>query len=91
MSIPLHVLLKDDPNLEGNVADDKADASASIWPGICLTVFSRDCWLHGPPTCVYTGWTFLKSSCYSGYTGLANRAGWQLAGDLMPRESPDNS
>ena len=27
MSTPLHVLLKDDPSLEGDVADDKADPS----------------------------------------------------------------
>ena len=30
MSTPLHVLLKADPRLEGNVADDKAD------PLVCL-------------------------------------------------------
>ena len=28
MSIPIHVHLKADPSLEGNVADDKADPSA---------------------------------------------------------------
>ena len=28
MSTPLHVLLKADPSLEGDVADDKADPSA---------------------------------------------------------------
>ena len=28
MSTPLHVLLKADPSLEGNVADEKADPSA---------------------------------------------------------------
>ena len=28
MSPTLHVLLKDDPSFEGNVADDKADPSA---------------------------------------------------------------
>ena len=30
MSTPLHVLLKADPRLEGDVADDKAD------PSVCL-------------------------------------------------------
>ena len=30
MSTPLHVLLKADPHLEGDVADDKAD------PSVCL-------------------------------------------------------
>ena len=29
--------------------------------------------------------------CHSGYTVLANRAGWQVAGDLLSRESLDNS
>ena len=32
MSTPLHVLLKDDPSIEGDVADDKAD------PSVCLQV-----------------------------------------------------
>ena len=32
----------------------------------------------------------LGSSCHSGYTVLANRAGWRVAGDLVPWESTDN-
>ena len=36
-------------------------------------------------------WTFLRSFCHSGCTVLANRAGWQVADDLMPLEAPDNS
>ena len=59
-------LLETDPHLEGDVADGKADPSA--WPGICLALAgSMD---H---QCVKTGWTFLRSSCHSGYTVLANR------------------
>ena len=42
-------------------------------------------------TCIKTGWTFMKSSCHSGYTFLANSAGWRVTGDVMPGESPDNS
>ena len=30
MSTPLHVLLKADPRLEGDAADDKADPSVSL-------------------------------------------------------------
>ena len=30
MSTPLHVLLKADPRLEGDVADDKADPSVRL-------------------------------------------------------------
>ena len=47
-----------------------------------ITFFTRI-----PQTC----WTFLKSSYHSGYTVLANRAGWQVAGDQVPWESPDSS
>ena len=52
----LHVLLKADPSLEGDVADDKADSSACHQ--LCQVsvryhaVFSRDGWLHGTLTCV---------------------------------------
>ena len=57
---------------------------APTWTGICLAVILRDGWLHGPPTCVKTCWTFLKISCHSGHTVLANRVGWRVAGDLVP-------
>ena len=33
MSTPLHVLLKDDPHLEGDVVDDKSDLSACLQLG----------------------------------------------------------
>ena len=84
MSTP-NVLLKADPRLEGDVADGKADISA------CLALFLRDSWLHGPQTCVQTGWTFLRSSCHSGYTVLVNREEWRVAGDLVPQEAPNIS
>ena len=54
MSAPLHVLLKADPRLEGDVADDKAELFGvhTTSPDICLAVFFfRNGWLHGPPTC----------------------------------------
>ena len=47
---------------------------APTWTGICLAVILRDGWLHGPPTCVKGGWTFLRSFCYRGCTVLGNRA-----------------
>ena len=31
------------------------------------------------------------SSCHRGCTVLANRKGWQVAGDLVPQEAPVNS
>ena len=31
---------------------------------------------------------FLISSCHSGFTVLASRAGWRVAGDLVPQEAP---
>ena len=34
---------------------------------------------------------FSPSSCHRGSTVLANRKGWQVAGDLMPQEAPVNS
>ena len=49
MSTPLYVLLKADPCLKGDVADDKADPSVCLQPDICLAVFFRNSWLHGPP------------------------------------------
>ena len=58
--------------------------------GICLAVFLREGWFHGPSTCVSTGWKFLRSSCHSGCTVLAIRAGWQVAGDLVPQEASDD-
>ena len=53
ISTPLHVLLKADPRLKGDVADDRAD------PPVCvqlhqisvLQYFFRNAWLNGPPTC----------------------------------------
>ena len=36
-------------------------------------------------------WGFLENSYHSGYMVLANKAGWQVAGGLVPQESPDNS
>ena len=33
----------------------------------------------------------LNFFCHIGYTVLANRAGWQVAGDLLHQESLDNS
>ena len=63
----------------------------STWPGICLIVFLRDSWLHRPPTGDLTGWNFFKSSCHTDYTLLANKAGWQVAGDLVQQESLDKS
>ena len=45
------LLLKADPRLEGDVADDKADPSVCLQPDICLAVFFRNGWLHGPSTC----------------------------------------
>ena len=42
------MLLNSDPCLELDVAAGEADPSTT-WPGICLAVFLRDSWLHGPP------------------------------------------
>ena len=41
MSTPLHVLLKANPRLEGDVADDKAELFGvhTTSPDICLAVF----------------------------------------------------
>ena len=89
MSTPLHVLLKANPNLEGDVEYDKSDHSA-CYPLDQVSVLQ---YFGGTASCMerQTGWTFSESSCHSSYTVLANRAGWRVAGDLVPRESPDNS
>jgi hypothetical protein len=92
MSTPLHELPKVDACLEGDVADDKAD------PFVCLqlhqiyvlqyfleTAGSRD---HQN---VLIDTVFFRSSCHSGCTVLANREGWQVAGELVPQEAPDHS
>ena len=34
---------------------------------------------------------FVRSSCHSVYTVLANREGWEVTGDLVPQEAPDKS
>ena len=41
MSIPLHVFLKADPHLKGDVADDKAELFGvhTTSPDICLALF----------------------------------------------------
>ena len=46
---------------------------------------------HGPPTCNYTGWTFLRIYCQGDSTVLAIRTGWKVPGDLVPQKAPDNS
>ena len=54
----------------------------STWPGNCLAVFMRDCWLNGPATCVYTGLTFLPQWLYcSGKQGRVAKGQviWYLA------------
>ena len=92
MSTPLHVLLKADPCLEGDVADDKAD------PSVCLQLnqisvlqyfFETACSMFHQH--VLRQAVFFRSSCHSGCTVLANREEWRVAGDLMPQEAPDNS
>ena len=92
MSAPLHVHLKADPSLEGDVADDKADPSAFHQFGqvSVLQIFQgmAGCMDHQN---VLDRLDFLESSCYSGYNVLANRTGWRVAGDLVPWHSPDSS
>ena len=92
MSTPLHVLLKADPRLEGDVADDKAD------PSVCLQLNQISVLQYFLETAgsmdhqyVLRQAIFFRSSCHSGCTVLANREGWQVAGDLVPQEAPDNS
>ena len=91
MITPIHVLLKDDPCLEGDVADDKAD------PLVCLQLnqisvlhyfFNR---LAPWTTNMCLDRLFIRSSCNSGCIYLENREGWRVAGDLVHQEAPDHS
>ena len=85
------MLLKADSSLEGDIADDKADSymcheigQISVLQYFQGTAHSMD---HQS---VWTAWTFLRSSGHSGCIVLSNRAGWQVAGDLVPQEAPHN-
>ena len=53
MSIPLHALLKADPCIEGDVADDKADSSVGLQLNqiAVLQYLFRNRRPHGPPAC----------------------------------------
>ena len=86
------MLLKADPCLEGDVADDKAD------PSVCLQLNQISVLQYFFETAgsmdhqhVLRQAVFFLSSCHSGCTGLANREVWQVSGDLVPQEAPDNS
>ena len=58
MSTPLHVLLKADPCLEGDVADGKADPHVFYQRGHTsfMQYFEGGGQLHGPPTLGRTIW-----------------------------------
>ena len=93
MSTPLKVLLKADPRLEGDVADDKADPSVcqqlnkiSVLQYFFEMAGSMD-YQHVLRQAVF----FFIISCHSGCTVLANREGWRVEGDLVHQEAPDNS
>ena len=53
MSTPLHVLLKVDPRLEGDVANDKVDSFVCLQLNriSVLQYFFRNGWLTGLPIC----------------------------------------
>ena len=78
------MLLEVEPSLEGDVADGAADPPVSHQLGQVSFLQDR---LHGPPTYVWTGWTFLRSSCHSSCTGPGSRAGLRVAGHLVPWEA----
>ena len=82
MITPLHVLLKDDPRLEGDVADDKAD------PSVGLQLNQISVLQYFLETAGFMDHRHVLSSCYSDCTVLE---GWQVAGDLVPQEAPDIS
>ena len=92
MSAPLHVLLKADPRLEDDVADDKVD------PLVCLQLNQISVLQYFLETAgsmdlqhVLRQAVFERSSCHNGCAVMANREGWRVAGDLVPQEAPDNS
>ena len=83
-----HVLLEAEPSLEGDVADGKADPLACHQHDQVsfLQYLERKGRLHGPPTCVKTNLTFLRSYCHTCCTGPASREWQQVAGDMVPHE-----
>ena len=87
MSTSLHVLLKADPHIEGDIADDKANPSVCLKPNqyFLETACSMD---HQH---VLRQTVLFRSYCHSVCTVLANREGWEVADDLVPQEAPDNS
>ena len=92
MSTPLHVLLKADPCLEGDVADDKADPSVGLQLNqiSVLQYFAEMAGSMDHQHLIRLCFFFLIS-CHRGCTVLANRKGWQVAGDRLPQEAPVNS
>ena len=85
MSTPLHVFLKADPSIEGDVANDKADPSG------CLLFCSSFGGRIAPWTTnmCFDKLDFLEKLCHICYTVLANRVGWRMVGDLVPWELLD--
>ena len=87
MSTPLHVLLKADPCLEGDVEDDKADHSVCVQlHHISLLQYFLETAGSIQHQHVLRQAVFFRSSCHRGCTVLANREGWQVAGELVPQE-----
>ena len=87
MSTPLHELLKADPHLEGDVADDKADPSVCIQLHqiSLLQYFLETAGSMDHKRVLQQG--FFLSSCHRGCTALANREGWRVAGELVPQDA----
>ena len=77
---PIHVLLKDDPCLEGDVADDKADPSAGHQLGQVYVL--QYFWRTAGSMDHQHVFRRAGLSCQSGCTALANRAEWWVAIDL---------
>ena len=82
MSTPLHVLLKADPHLKGDVADDKAD------PSVCLQLNQYFLEMAGSMDHQHVLRLFFLSSCHRGCTIMANKKGWPVASDMVPQEAP---
>ena len=90
MSTPSHVPLKADSGLENDVADDKADLL--VWLQLnqisVLQYFLKTACSMDHNMCLESLFS-LRIYFHSGCTVPANREGWQVAGDLVPKEAAD--
>ena len=90
MSTPLHALLKADPCLKEDVADDNVNSLVCLQRNQIpiLQYFLEAAVDHKH---VLRQAVFVKKFLSQWWHVLANREGWRVAGDLVHQEAPDNS